>query len=401
MSVVPTTPSPATLPPLTADLLGRSRLAVALAFATQAFVFITLTTRLPTLQETWRVGTDALSGLLLMMVLLAGAGSVLAERWAARADSAMTLRAGLVMITAAVPVVVLSGTLTLGIVGMALYGIGLGLVDASTNMQAVALEHRYGRPILPSFHGAWTTGGILGALLALVTGDLAGWAPALVAVLPLVVAVLPFLPGTGLSQAPEGAVPWRPILLVGLAMALFYMVDVATQTWGATYAHEVFDTSKAVAPLGVFVYLLFSGAVRLAGDRLVGTLGAVPVLRVGALVGAAGLALLVTSPSWAGALVGFALAGAGLAVVAPLSFSAAARLAGGDDPFEARARIDTVIARFNLFNYVGALLGSVMTGLVGGENLRWGFVLPAVLVLALVPLATQFAGGRTGGATAR
>ena len=34
------------------------------------------------------------------------------------------------------------------VAGMAGYGVGLGMVDASTNMQAVALEHRYGRPIL-------------------------------------------------------------------------------------------------------------------------------------------------------------------------------------------------------------------------------------------------------------
>ena len=55
---------------------------------------------------------------------------------------------------------------------MAVYGVGLGVVDASTNMQAVALEHRYERPILPSFHGAWTLGGILGAAGTLATPDL-------------------------------------------------------------------------------------------------------------------------------------------------------------------------------------------------------------------------------------
>ena len=47
--------------------------------------------------------------------------------------------------------------------GLAGYGVALGLVDATTNMQAVALEHRYGRPILPSFHGAWTLGGMVGS----------------------------------------------------------------------------------------------------------------------------------------------------------------------------------------------------------------------------------------------
>ena len=63
-------------------------------------------------------------------------------------------------------------------------------------------------------------------------------------------------------------------------------------------------------------------------------------------------------------------------MIAPLSFSAAARIAGGDP-----ARVDAVIARFNQFNYVGGLLGAVLTGLVGAGSLRVGFAVPMVLVL--------------------
>jgi hypothetical protein len=49
------------------------------------------------------------------------------------------------------------------------------------------------------------------------------------------------------------------------------------------------------------------------------------------------------------------------------------------------------VARFNQFNYVGALLGSVLTGLVGAGSLRVGFAVPMVLVLGIVPLASAFA----------
>jgi hypothetical protein len=56
-----------------------------------------------------------------------------------------------------------------------------------------------------------------------------------------------------------------------------------------------------------------------------------------------------------------------------------------------RARVDAVIARFNQFNYVGALLGAVLTGVVGSGNLRLGFAVPMVLILGIIPLAGQFA----------
>jgi MFS family permease len=219
-----------------------------------------------------------------------------------------------------------------------------------------------------------------------------------VAILPLVVVVRPFLRRAqqSVTAAPQVHVPWRPIVLVGLAMVLFYMVDTAAFTWGPQYLDKVFPTPSRLVALAVFPYLLASGACRLAGDTVVARYGAVPVLRCGAVVACAGLAVTVFAPTWPIAVVGFTIMGAGVAVVAPLSFSAAARIAGTGLEGEAdrvlrHARVDAVIARFNQFNYVGALLGAVMTGLVGAGNLRIGFAVPMVLILALVPLARAFA----------
>ncbi|WP_125778107.1 MFS transporter [Antribacter gilvus] len=380
--------------------LRTARVAVAAAFFAQGFVYISLTTRLPRFQELWLLDEVTLSLLLLMMVLLAGLGSVVAEPAARRLGSATVLRAGLLLAGAAVPVLVLAPSQAVFVAAMAAYGVALGVVDAASNMQAVAIEHRAGRPILPSTHGYWTIGGVLAAAAALAFGGLPVAASAVVAVVPLAIAFAPFLarvtagvttPG-GATGPASGAipvavpVPWRPIVLVGLGLVVFYMVDTAATTWGPSLLAREFDTPSNLVALATFPYLVATMLTRLAGDRLVVRFGVAPVLRVGALVACAALALVVLAPSWQVAVVGFTLLGVGVAVVAPLSFSAAARIAGGG-----RERVDAVIARFNQFNYAGALLGSVLTGLVGSDSLRVGFVLPAVLVLALVPLARAFA----------
>jgi hypothetical protein len=52
--------------------------------------------------------------------------------------------------------------------------------------------------------------------------------------------------------------------------------------------------------------------------------------------------------------------------------------------------VDAVIARFNQFNYLGALLGAVLTGVVGADNLRLGFAVPMILILGILPLARYF-----------
>lgn len=382
--------------PMTVQLT-RHRRAAAAAFFAQGLVFITLTTRLPEVKRIWDLGELGLSLLMLMMVLLAGAGSVLAESLAGRIASGNVLRVGFGLITVAVLVLVLAPAFGVFVAGMAAYGIGLGMVDAACNMQAVALEHRYERPILPSFHGAWTLGGAVGAGLALAMSGLDFSATAVLAVVPAAVAAAAFLPRIGVPETTElPAVSWRPILLVGLGMVLFYMVDTAAFTWGPVYLDKVFPTPSGLVALAVLPYLLASGIMRLAGDGLVARRGVLPVLRTGTVVAAAALLVIVVAPTWPVAVVGFTLLGAGVAVVAPLSFSAAARIAGdnGDGPaFDVatrRARVDAVIARFNQFNYAGALLGAVMTGLVGTGSLRLGFAVPMVLILGLWPLARAF-----------
>ncbi len=372
--------------------LARRRLAVAAAFATQGFVFIGLTTRLPDIKDRWDLGELGVSLVLLGIVLLAGLGSVLAERFAARTSSAHLLRAGLVGIGAGAALMLAAPAWAAYLLGVGVYGVALGIVDAATNMQAVAIERQYGRPILPSFHGGWTLGGLLGAGLTLATADLdLAWS-ALLAVVPVAMATAAFLP-RGESHAFDHAVggelpgvPWRPILMVGLGMVVFYMVDTAAQTWGAVYLDEVLDAPSRWVALATLPYLAASLVLRLAGDSLVQRYGAVPVLRIGAVVAAAGLVVVTTAPTWPVAVLGFTIVGTGISVVAPLSFSAAARIAGGSVE-----RVDAVIARFNQFNYVGGLLGAVLTGVVGQDELRLGFVIPAVLVLALLPLARWFA----------
>jgi len=377
------------MPPAPTSADRRSRRAVAAAFATQGFVFISLTTRLPDVRREWDLSEVQLSGLLLMMVLLAGVGSLVAERVAHKQDSASTLRFGLVLIAIAVPVLTTAPAFGLFVGGLAAYGVALGVVDASSNMQAVAVEHRYARPILPSFHGAWTFGGLAGAGLALATGSLPLWTAAAVAALPLAALRAAYLPrdhGEAVDAAAAVSVPPRPILLVGLGLVVFYMADTASQTWGPAYLDDTFATPDSLVAMATFPYLLASLVVRLAGDGLVARYGAVRVLRTGSLVASLALLVVVSAPTWPVAVLGFTLLGAGVSVVAPLSFSAAARIAGGAD----RAAVDAVVGRFNQFNYVGALVGSVLTGVVGAGSLRVGFALPMVLVLALVPLARAF-----------
>ena len=374
--------------------LSTHRRAVAAAFGAQGLLFISLTTRLPRFQDQWGLSELAVSGLLLMVVLLAGLGSVLAELGAKRAGSATVLRGALVLAGLGLAVVALAPAEPVFVAGLAAYGLALGSIDATTNMQAVPPEHRSARTTLPTSHGAWTLGGTAATLVAIAVSGLgmtAGLLP--LAVLGVLAAAAPFLPHdvTPVEPAASGSVPWRRILLLGAAMVLFYMVATAATTWGPVFLRSAHDAPDWLLPLATLPYLVASGASRLGGDAAVARWGSVPLLRAGAVVAALALAVIVFSPTWAVAVLGFTVLGGSVAVIAPLSFSAAAAVAGsGLDPEARRARVDAVIARFNQFNYVGGLLGAVLTGAVGAGSLRIGFAVPMVLVLLILPLAGAF-----------
>ena len=378
-----------------APALRRSRLAAGAAFFVQGLLFISLTTRLPMIQHRWDLDELAVSGLLLMVVLLAGVGSVLAEVVAKRSSSAVVVRVGFVLATAGFAVLLVAPAFPVFVAGLAVYGLALGLVDASSNMQAVTVEHLYGRPILPSFHGFWTAGGVVGTVITLATASIDLGARLLpLLVFPLAVLAAPFVRRDRLADTAEPLdVPWRRILLLGVAMVLFYMVDTAATTWGPVYLGGTLDAPTALTALATLPYLLATLLARAVGDGLVDRHGAVWMLRISGVVASLALAIIVFAPTWWVAVVGFAVLGGAVATIAPLSFSAAGAIAGGEGlSGEARIdKVDQVIARFNQFNYVGALLGAVLTGAVGSDNLRVGFAVPMVLILGIIPLAAQFA----------
>ena len=374
--------------------LSRHRAAAAMAFVAQGFGFATVLTHLSDFKSHWGIDDLGVTVILFGVAVLAGAGSGVAGVIAGRRGSATALRVALLTQAVALTVVALAPVSPVFYAGLAVYGLGLGGVDASSNMQAVGLEGLYGRSILTSFHGAWSGGGIAGALL--VAGSDRLNAPLAATLLPAavvaaVVSVAPFLAQVSTAATTvDLAIPWRPLMLLGLALVLFYLADSAASTWSTVYLRDTLLAPAGVAPLAYGAYQATSLISRFAGDQLVRRFGSRAVVRVAAVIAAGGLVLVIAARGPWPAIAGFAVLGAGVAVVAPLTFSATGALAG-DVGEERRRRMDAIVARLNLFNYAGFVLGGVLTGLVGGSSLRWGFAVPLVGVLLIVPLAPAFA----------
>lgn len=265
-------------------------------------------------------------------------------------------------------------------------GGAMGLLDVSMNGAAGALEERWGAPLMSSFHGAFSLGGLGGAALG---GALAGsgfgaigqLTVAAVVALSVGAAAAPFL-GPDTHAAGQGgpalALPGRRLLGLGAVTAFCFVVEGAMGDWSAIYLDTVAGSGLALASAGYAGFSIAMAGVRFAGDGAVAALGARAVLVGGGILAGGGLALAVLLPLPIVAAIGFGLVGLGLGNVAPVAFSAAAR--SDSNPAAGVAPVATV-------GYAGFLLGPPVIGfLSGAAGLRFALacLVGATAVVAAV-----------------
>ncbi|GAA3799493.1 MFS transporter [Streptomyces chiangmaiensis] len=378
------------------DVLRRGRASLAFGFFAQGAAFALLVTRIPAIQDRYGVSDALLPVFLAAVPILAGIGSVTTEQLVKRVRPSRLLRWSQPVVLLALLGVGAGNQVTELAVSLAVFGLTVGALDASMNMLGVSLQRTYGRSIMLGFHAAYSLGGIVGASLAWVG---AHWHLALwVSYLPVVVVLLPatflgsrwYVDGGGsVTDAPKaeaGPVVFRLLLPLCLVMTFAYIGDSTVSNWSAKYLQDTLGGSEQLATVPYNVYMVTTLLGRSIGDFGVRRFGAVAVVRLGALVAGAGFAVVAGAPgAWVG-MLGFTLLGLGLCVLVPQTFAAAGRLFQGAS--------DTAIARLNIFNYVGFLVGSPLVGALGDAwSYRGAMLVPMVLVLVTLVYARSFAAG--------
>ncbi len=346
--------------------LRAARIAVAYIFFANGALAGNWVVRIPALMDRLGLSVGALGFAFFAAPLGAILAMPLAGRLITRAGSRRTTRASFFLFCAViVPMPFSPNLLVLGLVIFAI-GVVSSFLDVAMNANGLALEGRYGRPILSSFHAWFSIGGLVGA----GTGALAAWAALDIRLhIPIAVAVAvagglvltPYLFRGGDKVEHEErrffVKPPRQLVALGLVAFISLLSEGAVGDWSAVYIDKPLRAGQAVAALGYFAFSLTMVAGRLSGDRLTMRFGPVTLTRVGGLLatGSLTIALLIGHP--AAAIVGFAGMGAGLAVVVPTVFRAA-----GSHPDVPPA---IGLASVSLIGYFGFLVGPPLIGSAG------------------------------------
>ncbi|MEU2473867.1 MFS transporter [Streptomyces sp. NPDC012842] len=375
--------------------LRYGRASLALSFLAQGVTFALLVTRIPAIQDRYGISDGLLPVFLAAVPVLAGVASVVTEKVVARVRPGVVLRWAQPVVMVALLGVGAGTEVWQVAVALGVFGLAVGALDASMNMMGVSLQRAYGRSIMLGFHAAYSLGGIAGASMA--------WAGAhwdlslLVSYLPAVVVLLPAVligsrwyaegrkagdvvaPG----RAQAASVPFRLLLPLCLVMAFAYIGDSTVSNWSAKYLQDVLGGSEQLATVPYNVYMVTTLLGRAVGDLGVRRFGAVAVVRGGSVLAAVGFGVVAVAPgAWWG-MLGFTLLGLGLCVIVPQTFAAAGRMFPGAS--------DVAVARLNVFNYVGFLVGSPLVGALGDAwSYRGAMLVPMVLVLATLLYARSF-----------
>jgi hypothetical protein len=263
-------------------------------------------------------------------------------------------------------------------------------MDVSMNALGVRAEQARGKPVMSRLHACFSIGNVACAAAVVLIARLAGGGagvvtPALVTLSVVCVVacvaiwgrVPPTAPVTVVEPCAAGpGVPAFAVLLGAMAFS-FGLAEGTAIDWSSVHVTDVARVAPSTGALGLVAVSSFMVLIRLPGDRAVAAFGRVNVVRLGGLVAATGYLVRLTSQMLPVLLVGWALVGAGVAMVAPQVYAVAGH-AGG-------ARMLAVVVTFG---YGAFLIGPAMIGaLIGQVGIRHAMVLPLVLSVVLVALS--------------
>lgn len=376
--------------------LTRLRIVVTGFFALDGFLFGNWVVCVPQVKA--QVGASsgglglALLGISLGAVVTMMLTAKLCSRFGSRAITVLsaTLMSAAVMLPAHMTSVASLGA------SLLVFGAGFGGLNVAINSLAVDIVGRAGRPMMPSFHAAFSFGGLAGSVVGGVIASVLSASAHLTAVGVFGLAVTGVLSSYLLRSRPLAPAPpqapatqregnaarerWagRPRQLVAVFGVIAFCSaygEGALADWGALHLHADLHASIGLAAAG---YAAFSAAMvvgRSSGTWLLSHAGRTVVLTGGALTAAVGMLVAALVPVLPIAILGFMVVGLGLANLFPAAVGQAGALMGPSG-----------VAAASTIGYGGLLAGPPIIGFLA-ERTTLPAALTTISLLATVAAA--------------
>lgn len=353
----------------------RVRLAISLFYFGQGVCFASWASRIPDLRTALQLSDAELGSILLALPLGQLCTMPISGRLTTKFGSKQ-------MLTIATPLYALALTfLALATAGwqlaifLFLFGITGNLCNISLNTQGVDGENYYGKPIMTSFHGAWSIGGFSGALIGLLMINLHLW-PYLHFVIVACLAWIHIfinhrflLSGkrevnatkTKLFTKPQGV-----LVQLGIIGFCSMATEGAMFDWSGIYFKDIVKAPHALIILGYTSFMIMMATGRFLGDKVIALYGRKKLIQVSGVVISTGMFLSVVFPYIFPATIGFMMVGIGVSGIVPMVYS----IAGSNT----KVSPGIAIAMVSGVSYFGFLMGPPLIGYISAlSSLRYSY----------------------------
>lgn len=266
------------------------------------------------------------------------------------------------------------------------FGASIGAFDVAMNLHAVQTEASAQKPLMSGFHGFYSLGGLIGALVASGTLKATHSVPAMAICLAIICLLLLIYSRPSINDGREtdesDHAPLslhRLILILGCMCAVTFGAEGAVGDWSGLLLQA--KTNLSIDQLGLG-YASFAAAMtigRLSGDRLRQRVPDFMIAVSGAFICASGFAIGCFSNQFLILLLGFALIGFGASNIVPIIISYSGKVNGVSS--------GQGVATVTSFGYAGFLLCPPVIGMVAEKtNLSLSMMLVSILMLIVSAL---------------
>lgn len=264
------------------------------------------------------------------------------------------------------------------------FGVFGNLCNISINTQGVGVEKLYDRPIMASFHGAWSIAGVSGASLGflVISQHIAPfWHFVIISSLVILVS---FVAGPSLlrhrdpvtAKRPFFSKPDKTLVQLGIIGFCCMACEGAMFEWSGVYFKEVVMAPAHLVVLGYTSFMFMMATGRFAGDKVIAGMGRKRTLQLSGVLIAAGLLIAVIFPNIVAASVGFFIVGLGVSSVVPTVYSAAGR--------QASVPPSIALATVSSISFLGFLASPPLIGYIAeAAGLQYSFVAIAIIGLSI------------------
>jgi len=347
---------------------------------------------IPWVQERFELSKSTMGLVIVAMALAVVLAFPVAGQAIVRHGSERIVWVGGIACALAVNLPLLAPQPVLVALGLAVLGGASATQDVAMNSHGVKVEKDLRRPIMSSLHAGWAFGGMAGAGFAAACAAVGIDPRVTVAVgsgllLWLVTASARRIghgsPAEG-EDTPRFTLPSRGVLLLAVLCLLVMVTEGAMADWGGLYLRQDLGAGAAIAALAYSFFTAGMTGGRIVGDWVNHRIGAVALLRLGALLTGIPLGAMLLIGQPAAALIGLFLVGLGVSNGVPLMFSAAGR--------QPDVPPGPGIAAVSSMGSLGFLAGPPFIGfLADAVSLPWALatlILGAITVFALARRAT-------------